>query len=97
MLVLRGEFGLAKKPRSTFDNSPGFAGVVTRFQWLPVGQSLVCGLTAIIMLAAEAVKRYTKREEKETEKICETFAGRLEDIVARDAAEREEKEWQKTA
>ena len=48
-------------------------------------------------LAAEAVKRYTKREEKETEKICETFAGRLEDIVARDAAEREEKEWQKTA
>lgn len=25
------------------------------------------------------------------------FAGRLEDIVARDAAEREEKEWQKTA
>lgn len=44
------------------------------------------------MLAAEAVKRYAKREEKETEKICETFAGRLEDIVARDAAEREEKE-----
>lgn len=41
------------------------------------------------------MKRYAKREEKETEKICETFAGRLEDIVARDAAEREEKEWQK--
>ena len=75
----------------------GFAGVVTKFQWLPVGQSLVCGLTAVIMLAAEAVKIYAKREEKETEKICETFAGRLEDIVARDAAEREEKEWQKTA
>lgn len=54
-------------------------------------------LTAVIMLAAEAMKKYTRREEKETEKICETFAGRLEDIVARDAAEREEKEWQKTA
>lgn len=61
------------------------------------GALFACGLTAIIMLAAEAVKRYTKREEKETEKICETFAGRLKDIVARDAAEREEKEWQKTA
>ena len=53
------------------------------------GALFACGLTAVIMLAAEAVKRYTKREEKETEKICETFAGRLEDIVARDAAERE--------
>lgn len=61
------------------------------------GALFACGLTAVIMLAAEAVKRYTKREEKETEKICETFAGRLEDIVAMDAAEREEKEWQKTA
>ena len=61
------------------------------------GALFACGLTAVIMLAAEAVKRYTKREEKETEKICETFAVRLEDIVARDAAEREEKEWQKTA
>ena len=57
------------------------------------GALFACGLTAVIMLAAEAVKRYTKREEKETEKICETFAGRLEDIVAK----REEKEWQKTA
>lgn len=61
------------------------------------GALFVCGLTAVIMLAAEAVKRYVKREEKETEKICETFAGRLEDIVARDAAEREEKECQKIA
>ena len=63
------------------------------------GALFLCGLTAVIMLAAEAVKRYAKweEEEKETEKICETFAGRLEDIVARDAAEREEKEWQKIA
>lgn len=61
------------------------------------GALFVFGLTAVIMLAAEAMKKYTRREEKETEKIFETFAGRLEDIVARDAAEREEKEWQKTA
>lgn len=61
------------------------------------GALFVCGLTAVIILAAEAVKRYAKWEEKETEKICETFAGRLEDIVAKDAAEREEKECQKTA
>lgn len=38
-----------------------------------------------------------KTGKKETEKICETFAGRMEDIVARDAAEREEKECQKIA
>lgn len=61
------------------------------------GALFACGLTAVIMLAAETVKRYTKRKEKETEKLCETFASRLEDIVARDTTEREEKEWQKTA
>ena len=35
MLVLRGEFGLAKKPRSTFDNSPALPESLPDFNGCP--------------------------------------------------------------
>lgn len=34
------------------------------------GALFVCGLTAVIMLAAEAVKRYTRREKKKRKKYA---------------------------
>ena len=35
MLVLRGEFGLAKKPRPTFDNSPALPESLPDFNGCP--------------------------------------------------------------
>jgi len=35
VLVLRGEFGLAKKPRSTFDNSPALPESLPDFNGCP--------------------------------------------------------------
>ena len=50
MLVLRGEFGLAKKPRSTFDNSPALPESLPDFNGCPSVNHMFSGCSGMTAL-----------------------------------------------
>ena len=72
MLVLRGEFGLAKKPRSTFDNSPVLPESLPDFNGCPSVNHDEEHLREILKLTQSAfdttAAAYILEKLKETEK-----------------------------
>ena len=66
MLVLRGEFGLAKKLRSTFDNSPALPESLPDFNGCPsVNHDKEEGLQCVSAYKINLEKKLTKEYAKE--------------------------------